>query len=218
MTLTLCPRRATFPASMKCLPAISAIAVLGLSACDTMNTPITSGNFDPLGTPGGTMGGAAVVAGPAFKAGQFVRASLDNTGFYRVRPKGDANADKLLPRGTSMKVIAAAGSYVKVELDSGDVGFVPSVMLEDPSTAPQVPTSRPGEYQVYPPLPGTGVGEPLPGLDPTGQPPAGSIPTVIDPEAPSHNTPVPPVTPSTGTFPTPPVEGEKVPLPPAAGE
>ena len=187
---------------MKCIPAISALAVLSLAACDTMTGPITRGGYDPL-LPAGSSNAPTQTVGPAFSAGQFVRASMDNTAFFKTRPSGDADADKLLKRGTSMKVISTANSYVKVELDSGEIGFVPSVMLEDPNAAPQTLTTNPGEYQVYPPLPGSGVGQPLPTLDPAGLPPEGAIPTVIDPDAPANTTPVPPVSPTTDTFPTP---------------
>ena len=199
---------------MKCTPALSAFAVLSLVACDTMTGPITSGDFDPLRPPGGNVG-PTVKTDTTFKAGQFVRAAMDSTAFFKIRPKGDADADKLLTRGTSMKVISNSGSYVKVELDSGEIGFVPSVMLEDPNAVTEVPITNPGEYQVYPPLPGGGIGAPLPPLDPTGLPPDGAIPTVIDPEAPAPDVPVPPVTPTTETFPAP-VEPkvESVPLPP----
>src|SRR6478735_5226715 len=138
---------------MKCLPALSAIATITLVACDTMTGPITSGDFDPLRPPGGNIHNPGALASPTFKAGQFVRASMDNTAFFKVRPNGDADADKLLSRGTSMKVISASSSYMKVELDSGEVGFVPAIMLEDPN-AVQPATTNPGEYQVYPPLPG----------------------------------------------------------------
>lgn len=132
---------------------------------------------------------------------------MDNTAFFKVRPKGDADPDKLLKHNTSMKVITSSESYVKVELDSGEVGFVPTVMLENPNAPVVPPMTGAGQYQVYPPLPGggmTGVGEPLPAFDPKGLPPEGAIPTVIDPEAPSNNAPVPPVTPTTDKFPTPP--------------
>ena len=94
---------------MKCIPALSAIAVLSLVACDSMTGPITSGDFDPLRPPGGNIG-PSLQSTPAFKAGQFVRAALDNAAFFKVRPKGDADADKLLVRGTSMKVISYSGS------------------------------------------------------------------------------------------------------------
>ncbi|MES2657154.1 MAG: hypothetical protein V4689_00980 [Verrucomicrobiota bacterium] len=196
---------------MKCIPALTAIAAMSLVACETFNAPISSGDFDPLSAPGSERG-ATATSGPSFSAGQFVRASIDNTAFFKTRPKGDADADKLLPRGTSMKVISTSGSYVKVELDSGDIGFVPSVMLEDPNATLAAPVPGTNEYQVYPPLPGSGAGLPLPPIDPSGLPPEGAIPTVIDPDAPSPTTPVPPVTPTTDTFPTPPET--KVPLPP----
>jgi len=197
---------------MKCITVLSPIVAIGLVACDTMSTPISSGSFDPLSAPG-SQRGVSVSSAPGFSAGQFVRASMNNTAFFKNRPSGDADADKVLPIGTSMKVISTSGSYVKVELDSGDIGFVPSVMLEDPNAAAPAPLTGANEYQVYPPLPMTGVGEPLPIIDPSSLPPEGAIPTVIDPDAPAAEVPVPPVTPTTETFPTPPVR-ESVPLPP----
>lgn len=212
---------------MKCTSALSVVAVLSLAACDTMTAPVSSGGYDPLGPPGGKINNNTTSTGPSYKAGQFVRAAMDNTALFKVRPNGDADADKLLKRGTSMKVISTSGSYVKVELDSGEIGFVPTIMVEDPNAVPTTPVASPGEYQVYPPLPGvgTGTGEMLPPLDPAGLPPEGAIPTVIDPDAPSVTAPVPPLTPGTGeTFPaptTPPVvepTTESVPLPPNGEE
>lgn len=148
---------------------------------------------------------------------------MDNTAFFKNRPKGDGDADKLLKRGTSMKVISTSSSYVKVELDSGEIGFVPAIMLEDPNAVASSSSTRPGEYQVYPPLPGSGPGEPLPIITPAELPPEGAIPTVIDPDAPSTNSPVPTVTPPSGDFaaPVPLVEPkveESVPLPPNGEE
>lgn len=192
---------------MKCVPAISAFAFLSLAACDTMTRPVTSSGYNPL-LPAGSSNLSTPGTSTTFSAGQFVRASMDNTAFFKIRPKGDADADKLLTRNTSMKVISNSESYVKVELDSGEVGFVPSVMLEDPKAATQVPMTSPGEYQVYPPLPGSGIGQPLPTIDPAGLPPEGAIPTVIDPDAPPSTLPVPPITPPMDPFatPVPPVE------------
>lgn len=199
---------------MTCLPVVSCFAILSLTACDTMTGPITGGDFDPLRPPGSKTTSTNTGA-PTFKAGQFVRAAIDNTALFKARPKGDADADKLLPRGTSMKAISTSGSYVQVELDSGEIGYVPSVMLEDPNA---LPPANPNEFQVYPPLPNGGAGEPLPIIDPTGLPPEGAIPTVIDPDAPT-NAPVPPVTPTTETFPAPPPPApESIPLPPNGEE
>jgi len=166
---------------MKRISAISAVFVLGLTACDTMTQPITNGDFDPLRPPGSIKPNTN--PGVTFAAGQFVRATMDNTAFFKNRPKGDSDADKLLTRGTSMKVISQSDSYVKVELDSGEVGYVPSVMLENPNATPMVPTDtgpHPGEFQIYPPLNGANL--PLPLVKPSEQPPDGAIPTVIDPD------------------------------------
>lgn len=188
------------------------MAVMGLVSCENMTGPITSGDFDPLRPPGGNISRVSTMESN-FTAGQFVRTAMDNTAFFKKRPKGDAEADKLLARNTSMKVISTSGSYLKVELDSGDVGFVPSVMVEDPKRAQTPVAPVGGEYQVYPPIQ-TGIGEPLPVIDPASQPPDGAIPTVIDPDAPSISLPVPPVSPMKDQFaaPVPPVE--HAPLPP----
>lgn len=186
---------------MKRFTVIPSAIVLGLAGCDTMNRPITSGGFDPLRQPGAGMNGATADSS-AFRPGQFVRAVLDNTAFFNTRPKGDSDADKLLPRGTSMKVISASDSYVKVELDSGEVGWVPALMLEDPNAmtnpAGGFGTVNPGEYQVYPP-----TGGELPTVNPGEMPPEGAIPTVIDPESPASPNPVPPATVPDNAFPTP---------------
>lgn len=196
--------------------ALSAAAVLSLAACDTINQPITSGDYDPLRPPGSNMG-ARVSTGPVFSAGQFVRSTMDNTAFFKNRPNGDGDADKLLKRATSMKVISSNGSYLKVELDSGEIGFVPSVMVEDPKAVRNPTMTAPGEFQVYPPI-NTGGGEPLPTFDPSGLPPEGAIPTVIDPDAPAVQTPMPPAAPVKDQFTTPVPPVEPKPLPPNGDE
>lgn len=197
---------------MKCAPVITAMAVMGLVSCENMTGPITSGDFDPLRPPGGNIVTVSSV-GSNFTAGQFVRTAMDNTAFFKSRPKDNAEADKLLPRNTSMKVISTSGSYLKVELDSGDIGFVPAVMVEDPKRSQAPATPLGGEIQVYPPIQ-TGIGEPLPVIDPASQPPEGAIPTVIDPDAPSIPVPVPPVSPMKDKFATPVPPVEHAPLPP----
>jgi len=176
---------------MKYLPVLSATAALALVGCASMNSPLTSsGSFDPLSPAGGSVR-AGTSSGTSFKAGQFVQSTIDNTAFFSKRPKGDADADKLLPRNTEMKVISADSSYVKVELDSGEVGFVPAVMVQDPSVA----VVDPNGGIVYPPLPpGDGIVEPLPNMTPTDVPPGGVPPVIsVDPSA-----PVPPAPAATG--------------------
>lgn len=170
---------------MKYTSVFALIIACCLCACDTMTGPISTGEFDPLRQPGANKSTAA--GNVAFSAGQFVRASMNNTAFFKTLPKGETNADKLLVRGSSMKVISHSESYVKVELDSGEIGFVPTLMLEDPKAPANGSLTQPGEFQVYPPLDNNGM--PFPATPPAELPPEGAIPTVIDPDAPSSTVP-----------------------------
>lgn len=142
---------------------------LVMASCET-GTVVSGGDFDPLTPPGSTR--TPTVASRNLKPGSYVRASME-TAFFKSRPKGDATAEKTLPANTEMKVISDDGSYAKVELDSGEVGFVPSVLVGDQSAQPAI---SPNEFQVYPPAPGS--------LPPVIDPNTPTIPPVIDPDAP----------------------------------
>jgi hypothetical protein len=70
-------------------------------------------------------------------------------------------------------------------------------MIEDPKATIQPLPTSPNEYQIYPPLPGNGngigIGQPLPKIDPAGQPPANAIPTETHPDdSSSGSMPLPP--------------------------
>lgn len=195
---------------MKYIPVVTVVAALAMAACESMNAPLTSsGDFDPLAPAGGAVRRGGSDGGTSFKPGQFVHTMIDNTAFFSKRPKGDADADKLLPRNTPVKVVSSDSSYVKVELDSGEVGFVPAVMVIDPNSAAEE-TNPSGLY-----LPGSGPVEPLPDLSPSNMPPDG-IPPMIDPSAPIPGDPgaVPPPAPADGTAPAAPAPSAPVPLPP----
>ncbi|MCX6876744.1 MAG: hypothetical protein NTW21_23480 [Verrucomicrobia bacterium] len=186
---------------MNLLPFLSASAVLGLVACDSMNAPFSSSDFNPLLPPGSgiKMPGTQ----PSFRPGDHVRATMDKTAFFEQLPKGDADADKTLIRDTRMKVLRVAGSYLQVELDTtGEVGYVPSVMVENPSAPPPTLPGSPDGLQ-YPLPPGTVPVPPLPAVDPSQLPPDGAIPTVIDPEAPAPPTPPTPAVPAPTPTPDP---------------
>ncbi|KAB2641225.1 MAG: hypothetical protein DVB26_05260 [Verrucomicrobia bacterium] len=159
---------------MKPIPFLSAAVALGLVACDTINAPISGGDFNPLLPPGS---GTRLADTPVpLKPGDHVRAVVDNSAFFKQLPQGDSDADKTLPLDTPMKVIRIAGTYLQVELDSsGEVGYVPSVMVADRNARPTPATASPAAVQVYPPP------APLPAVDPAGLPPEGAIPTVMDP-------------------------------------
>jgi hypothetical protein len=159
---------------------------MAIVACDTMTSPVSSSSFDPLRPPGTSMQPASASASSELSPGQFVSANIPNTAFYKNEPKGSEDADKLIALGTEMKIIEMDSDYVKVELDSGEVGYVPAVMVSAPDMTATPPDllALDGAYQVYPPLPGGGPIEPLPIFDPGGIPPDGAIPAIIDPDAP----------------------------------
>ncbi|BCU75957.1 hypothetical protein llg_06720 [Luteolibacter sp. LG18] len=182
-------------AQMKSL-LLPVAAALTLASCDTLNRPLsTSGDFDPLTAPGSLRkNDLGQAGGSSFSPGQFVRAVTDNTAFFVKRPRGEGDADKLLKLGTQMKVISTDGAYLKVELDSGEVGYVASVLVTDPSAPVAGLPGAPGEVQVYPPLPGGPVkpiDQSIPLIPPGETPPSGAVPTVIDPAAPPTDVPVP---------------------------
>ena len=183
---------------------ISALAVV-LASCETGQLT-TGGNFDPLTAPGS--GRSPQLAQTGLRPGSFVRNSIDNAAFFNKRPKGDAEADRQLPANTEMKVISDDGSFVKVELNSGEVGYVPSVLVSDQNAA-AVPTVSPDAIQVYPALPGSIP----PALPDTGSP---TIPPVIDPDAPV-NPDLPPV-PDVPPVPVEQAPPVPAPLPPGLGE
>lgn len=160
-------------------------AALLIVACDTMNAPMSSSSFDPLSPPGSGIQQATASFGPTLAPGSFVNATIENTAFYKEKPKGNADADKLLSRGTHMKIVSSDSTYARVELDSGEIGYVPAVMIQTSEATTPVPELADGAYQVYPPLPDVGSLDPLPVMDPGGIPPEGAIPAIIDPDAPA---------------------------------
>ena len=162
-------------------------AALVFVACENMSSPMTSSSFDPLAPPGSQRNSESSF-GLEFSPGQFVSAAIDNTAFYKNKPGENQDADKLIDRGTQMKIVEISGNHMKVELDNGEVGWVPSVMVAGGGGAAGDMIPVDGIYQVYPPLPdGDGL-EPLPLIDSSGLPPEGALPVIIDPDAPVDTT------------------------------
>jgi len=172
---------------------LGALALLSAScgAFKNFNQPLSS-DFDPLSAPGSSQAsqGAAVVA-PTYKAGQWVETAMPNAAFFRVIPKGNARADKILPVATPLKVISTKDTYVKVELDSGDIGFVPEIMVIIQGASAQPPLGP--DYGPIPPPVEPGLGSPteIPGPGVPGLPP--SIPDVPSVPGADLPPPLPPV-------------------------
>ncbi|MES2980833.1 MAG: hypothetical protein V4727_00850 [Verrucomicrobiota bacterium] len=174
---------------------LAAPFALAFTACDPTGATLDTSGIDPLRPPAGNVN--TTDEGTAFKPGEFVTAAINNTAFYKAKPKEDQEADKLLTQGTPMKIVALSGSFTKVELDSGEVGFVPTVMITS------------GEAELSPiegapdtPIPIINLDSemPLPVLDPStapivepgnlppiesdGLPPAEPVPPTAEPEKP----------------------------------
>lgn len=168
------------------LPIIGglSLALVSCGSFQSMNQPLSgSSGFDPLGAPGSGPQTLAIVAptGPTYQPGQWVETSMDNATFFLTIPQGNARANKVLPSGTPMKVVSGSGTYLKVELDSGEVGYVPTIMIAERRSPGEVPVIVPGT--VPPPVePGvvpveSGVAPPpaIPGTPP----PVPTVPPVV---------------------------------------
>ncbi|MGB1259927.1 MAG: hypothetical protein ACPG6P_07805, partial [Akkermansiaceae bacterium] len=125
------------------------------ASCDNFNKPLgDGGGYNPLDPPGSQ--GIAVADtdpyGSMFTPGTFLQTVSPNTAFFAKYPTGNDQPAKTLADFTDVKVISSKGSYVKVEIvDSGEVGFVPGVMLGEKRSPQEVPvTPAPGEVPVTP--------------------------------------------------------------------
>ena len=111
--------------------------------------------------------------------------SIPNATFFKAFPKGVAVADKVLPVAIPMKVVSSRGTYLKVELDSGDVGYVPEIMVAGRSSAEG---GQPGSgVPNYGPVP-----SPVePGIAPFGVAPPPEVPGLGAEDAPASPAPPP---------------------------
>jgi hypothetical protein len=160
-------------------------AVVVLSSCADMNKPL-EGGYDPLDSPGSRRNAPVVdVTGPAYTPGQWLETTIPSTAFYNTLPSPRSNEQpsKTLASGTVLKVIATEGTYVQVELESGEVGYVPSIMVAEKPVAGQVPIVPVGPDGLVPDagFGGTAPEPEIPALD--VQPADGGPPGKIDPDS-----------------------------------
>jgi hypothetical protein len=158
---------------MKAKFSCTASIALLVAACDPTGSSMIGSDMDPLRPPAGVRNGLDTSSDPILP-GQFVMAAVNNTAFYKNKPEESQNADSLLAYGTQMKIITISGNHAKVELDSGEVGYVPTVMLATNGLAPldEQPPIMPLEGDV-----------PLPVIDPSAPAADSTLPPVIDPDA-----------------------------------
>lgn len=149
---------------------------LVLTACDPSGANLDSTGIDPLRPPTGNS--ASSDYRTELRPGAFVSAAINNTAFYLSKPNEDQAADKLLAQGTPMKIIALSGNFTKVELDSGEVGFVPTVMISTGDAGITPLDGADGQVPVIK----LDSDVPLPVLDPGSLPPAAPAPPIATPE------------------------------------
>ena len=175
---------------------LPAAACALLVSCDSFNQPLGgSDTYNPLDAPGGTVAtGPTDPYGPAFTAGTFLQTVSPSTSFFLKFPREDDQPSKILPDYTDVKVISTKGSYVKVEVvDTGEVGFVPSVMLGEKRSPEEVPVTPPatdvpvipGEAPNPEVPPATDIPEP-PAVAPEPEVPGIEPPKVVDPATPAE--------------------------------
>lgn len=138
---------------MKHLLTLSGFTLsLVLSSCNDYRGRIEGGSFDPLLSPGAQLvKPEGTSANYSFKVGQYVTAASNATAFFNKKPQGNADADELLNAGTTMRVIKPDGSFIKVELDSGKVGYVAAALLvESGLTTLPSPPALPATTEIEP--------------------------------------------------------------------
>lgn len=119
------------------LPLAASLSLVGCGQMvSNLQQPITS-DYNPLDGPSAPSlrNKSFQPTGPTFKPGEWVETAMPNSTFFYKIPKGNATADQVLGKGSPLKVISTKGSYVKVELEGGTVGFVPAIMVAEPSSA-----------------------------------------------------------------------------------
>ena len=78
--------------------------------------------------------------GPDFTPGSYLQTINPSSPFFMSYPRIEDQPYKLLPDSTEVKVVSLKGSYAKVEVvRSGEVGYVPSIMLGEKRSSNQVP-------------------------------------------------------------------------------
>ncbi|MCP5537652.1 MAG: hypothetical protein H7A51_15645 [Akkermansiaceae bacterium] len=171
------------------LTALASVSV-ALVSCDSINKPLGGSDaYNPLDAPGAGASAQQDPYGPAFTPGTFLQTVSPNTAFFTKFPKETDQPVKTLPDYTDVKVISTKGSYVKIEVvDTGEVGFVPSVMLGEKRSPNEVPvTPDPGEVPVTPGMaPEPEAPSDVPEVAPEPEDPGLEPPQAVDPSQPAE--------------------------------
>ncbi len=171
------------------LSALASVSV-ALVSCDLLNQPLGGSDANnPLDAPGASAATAEDPYGPTFSPGTFLQSLSPSTAFFIQFPKDTDQPTKTLPDYTDVKVISTKGSYVKVEVVvTGEVGYVPSVMLGEKRSPNEVPvTPAAGVILVTPGLaPEPEAASDVPFVAPEPENKGIEPPQVVDPSKPAE--------------------------------
>lgn len=130
------------------------LVACALVSCD-FNQPLPHTGYNPLDAPGGNQSAATDPYQASYTPGAFLQTVSPMTAFYFKYPKDMEQPNKTLSNYTDVKVISTKGTYVKVEVvHSGDVGYIPSVMLGAKRSPNEVPVTA--DRSGFPVTPGAG--------------------------------------------------------------
>lgn len=151
----------------------------GLLNC-SQNRSLNDNSIDIMSPAGGSRKAIddEQISNMQIKPGEFLTIYIPNTGFYNQRPVSDTDADQLLALGSNIKVIRSDSSYTQVELDSGRIGWVATIMLNAQKNAPTLPGNNQPNYEEIPTL--TPENPSIEEMNVSEIPE--SIPTIIDPD------------------------------------
>ena len=164
---------------------LAAGSSLILSSCGdflaSMNEPLPGGGnaLDPPGYESGSPGVEAT--GPTYAPGEWVETTVPQAALYLRRPKTGDQPAQTLPLGTNARVVSSTGTYVRVELESGVVGYVPEIMVSRKSATAAMPIVPEGPTELLPPPSPLDLA-PEPEVPPISVEEAQGVPSLIDPE------------------------------------
>ena len=117
------------------LPLTATLSLISCSQITSLQEPISS-EYNPLDGPNAPSlrNQSFRPTGPTYQPGEWVETAMPNSTFFNKIPRGNASADKVLSQGSPLKVISTKGTYLKVELEGGSVGYIPSIMVAEPRT------------------------------------------------------------------------------------
>jgi hypothetical protein len=146
--------------------ALMGLTVVSLSSCGNFATSLNSQNFDPdlnpLDSPGSRNRNDLIDSDPQFAPGSWVEVTDPTAAIYRRVPRDNEQPDYSLRPGTPLKIIGGQGTYVKVETESGQIGYVPAIMVGTKPTGQDLPLVSPDPGGAPPSI------EPIDTINPIG--------------------------------------------------